>query len=441
MTSARSGSLTWPHCAVLLAAGGGARLDRPEHASTVDGATLLRRMVRLLEATAPRRLLAIVGTREMAARLAGAGAEILVHDAWPSGFAASVQRAAQALRGHEGPTLFASVDQCRLEARHLDALLRAGRDRAVGAVRDIASRHDADSFGLPALISAETLALADRLTGDEDFGPIWRTRPERVALVDAPERGFDLATSVRLAAAIPHRRIDGGRRRAEGERDRAPGVRELKQKRVRKAVIDTAMRLFAERGFEAVTVDEIAAIAGISRRSLFRYFPTKGDIVFAWTEIMTDSLRETFALHAAAPHAADESAETVLRRAFVTALSHIRTDTAETVALVRLIEQSPALRQHSLRKYEAWEDSIMTAWHDRLPPGPTQFLTARVLARGAIAAFRSALDEWLRQEGRLPFPDLLDEAFRIQHDIFGLRPLSPPVVGSSPGDESPPRNS
>ncbi|MCQ9155659.1 TetR family transcriptional regulator [Acidomonas methanolica] len=440
MTSDRSGRPTWPHCAVLLAADGGARLARPERVLTVDGDSLLPRMVRLLAATAPRRLLAIVGTGELAAQLAAAGAEILVHDAWPSGFAASVQLAAKALRGHDGPTLFASVDQSRLEARHLDALLSAGRDLAVGAGRDIASRHDADSFGLPALISAETLALADRLTGDEDFGPIWRTQPERVALVDAPELGFDLASPPRPVTAIRHRRIDSRRRRAEGEQERAPGVRELKQKRIRKTLIDTAMRLFAERGFEAVTVDEIAAAAGISRRSLFRYFPTKGDIVFAWTEIMTDSLRETFALHAAAPHAADDPAETVLRRAFVTALSHIRTDTAQTVALVRLIEQSPALRQHSLRKYEAWEDSIMTAWHDRLPPGPTQFLTARVLARGAIAAFRSALDEWLRQEGRLPFPDLLDEAFRIQHDIFDLRLLSRPVARSCPDDEPPPGN-
>ncbi|NNN34515.1 TetR family transcriptional regulator [Streptomyces sp. S3(2020)] len=59
-----------------------------------------------------------------------------------------------------------------------------------------------------------------------------------------------------------------------------PGLRERKKRRMYETVSEIAIRLFLEKGFDAVPVAEIAAAAEISKPTLFRYFPTKEDLVF-----------------------------------------------------------------------------------------------------------------------------------------------------------------
>lgn len=399
------------HDAVLLGAGGSARLGQPKQELTIDGEPLLRRAARLLAETKPTRLFVVLGDRGMATHLDGLNANIIENPDWPQGLSTSVRSAARAIQSHKTtrPVLFSGVDQCRLQLPHLDALLRTW-----AGTRDVVTRYDAESYGIPALISRHTLAQADNLTGDRGFGQIWQQGTESPIFVDAPELGFDLDTPAQLAIAIRHGWIDGRRRTATAREDvRIPGLRELKQARVRTKLIAEAMHLFAGRGFEAVTVDEIAAAAGVSRRTLFRYFDTKGDIVFAWASTMTDVLRETMAQ--AAP---DEQPGPAMRRAFTTVIERIAPTTKECLTLVRLIEQSPALRVHSLRKYAAWEESIIDAWRDRLPAGDNTHLAASVLARSSIAAFRAALEEWLRCDGRTALAPLLARTFELQRDIF-----------------------
>ena len=63
-----------------------------------------------------------------------------------------------------------------------------------------------------------------------------------------------------------------------------PGLRERKKRAAREAIATTARRLFAERGFDAVTVAEVAAAADVSEKTVFNHFPTKEDLAFAGRE-------------------------------------------------------------------------------------------------------------------------------------------------------------
>ena len=74
------------------------------------------------------------------------------------------------------------------------------------------------------------------------------------------------------------------------------GLRERKKERTRQLIADTAKQLFAERGFEAVTVGEIARAAEVAEATVFNYFPTKEDLFYgrleAFEEMLLSAIRD-----------------------------------------------------------------------------------------------------------------------------------------------------
>src|SRR5919206_677194 len=70
----------------------------------------------------------------------------------------------------------------------------------------------------------------------------------------------------------------------------APGLRERKKQRTRELIAGTARRLFAERGFEAVTVADVARAADVSEATVFNYFPTKEDLFYSGLEAFEEEL-------------------------------------------------------------------------------------------------------------------------------------------------------
>ena len=119
------------------------------------------------------------------------------------------------------------------------------------------------------------------------------------------------------------------------------GLRELKKEQTRQLIADTALRLFVERGFEHVTVSEVAEAAGVSDKTVFNYFPTKEDLFFDEVDE-----REAALVAAIRDRRPDESIPEALRRHEVSDCG--RMCSPGFAAFARLIEESPALRAKEL---------------------------------------------------------------------------------------------
>jgi AcrR family transcriptional regulator len=119
------------------------------------------------------------------------------------------------------------------------------------------------------------------------------------------------------------------------------GLRETKKLRMRTEIADQAMRLFAERGFDRVTVAEVAAAADVSQKTVFNYFPTKEDLFF--DEVPEREAAIVDALRSREP---GESILTALRRIQTGECGRLSSPAFATFA--RIIEDSPALQAKEL---------------------------------------------------------------------------------------------
>ncbi|GAP23693.1 TetR family transcriptional regulator [Gluconobacter japonicus] len=196
--------------------------------------------------------------------------------------------------------------------------------------------------------------------------------------------------------------------------------RQSKKDRTATALAWEALRLFSKQGYEETSVEQIAEAANVSRRTLFRYFSGKGDIILAWTSEMTEALKNAIA--SASP---DASLQDMVLLALLPVVHRITANREYAYALVQLLEHEPALRSVSLQKYEEWEEALAKALMARLPPTDMPSLAARLIARTAIATYRTAVDEWMKTEGEANLEDLLRRAFTF-HPLLWMEdsPLS-----------------
>lgn len=167
------------------------------------------------------------------------------------------------------------------------------------------------------------------------------------------------------------------------------------EQRLRRA----ALELYLEHGYENVTVTQIAERAGLTRRSYFRYFPDKREVLFAGSHLLPAALTE--AVLATAP---DTSPLTAVLQALSQVGTRI-TDQAEGAAERRsVIEASPELQERERTKTAAVTEAIRTALLQRHVPPETAALVAQL----ATVTFQNAFRRWIDAGGRADFTDCLD---------------------------------
>ncbi|MGW6796433.1 TetR family transcriptional regulator [Streptomyces chartreusis] len=181
---------------------------------------------------------------------------------------------------------------------------------------------------------------------------------------------------------------------------------------LRQEIIETAQRLFLEHGFEATTVDDIAEQVGISRRTFFRYFGTKEDVVLGDLQERGDAVAR-----ALANRPADEGAWEALRAAMLDSLTETFNDPVADLALARMMKDSPSLRARRFEKRLYWVDTLSPLIAPRLQ-GANPHYAATTIVSAALSCVDLASDTWADSDGKADMIALYDSAVAALRDSW-----------------------
>jgi AcrR family transcriptional regulator len=168
------------------------------------------------------------------------------------------------------------------------------------------------------------------------------------------------------------------------------GLRERKKIETRLALARAAMRLFEERGYDATTVDDIAAAANVSRRTFFRYFSTKEEVFIVDPEGKLDALH--VALAEGPP---DEPTIAALRRGIVALTgTYFEPDLVRAESRVALRE--PVVAAAGLAYQVRWEDALAQEVAADLGVDPSRDPRPRIVAHTTVAIMRAGVSQWIQ---------------------------------------------
>ena len=181
------------------------------------------------------------------------------------------------------------------------------------------------------------------------------------------------------------------------------GLRELKKRETKKRITEKGIALFLRQGIDQTTLDEIAAAAGISRRTFFYYFKSKDEILLSMLsgigEMLTDAVRR----------AADRSNPmTAAKEAVLSVCSTI--PSSEMIELDRLMRTSPNVQARKQAFYVQQEDEMYAALRE-LWPAPERSIALRTTAMLSVGAIRLAGDIFHQEKGSKRIAEILNEIF------------------------------
>jgi AcrR family transcriptional regulator len=185
----------------------------------------------------------------------------------------------------------------------------------------------------------------------------------------------------------------------------SPGLRERKKQKTRDTIINVALDLFDERGYEQTTIAEIAEAAEVSPRTIFAYFPSKEDIVFcdlpATQERLAQALRER-------PEGA--TALDALRDFIAGSLS----PDANVVRRKRILAGDETLRRNERARFAPFEQLMVEAIAEDLHAGPDD-IRPQIVAAALTAAFSAVHDPAAPPESFSP-----EQAMAVIDDVMGF---------------------
>ena len=183
-------------------------------------------------------------------------------------------------------------------------------------------------------------------------------------------------------------------------------LRERKRRVTLERIAETGLKLFIENGYEATTLDQIAAASGISRRTFFYYLKSKEDVLLAHESgNIPRLLRPTFLKQSPKQAPIDAARKTFLALASMY-------ETRESVMADRILRSIETLRLRKEALHVQLEEVLAEAMYE-LWPDRTRRPALRLTAMMAMGTLRFAKDNWRKEDAAHPLTHYIDEAFDL----------------------------
>jgi AcrR family transcriptional regulator len=193
-----------------------------------------------------------------------------------------------------------------------------------------------------------------------------------------------------------------------------PDWRQRKKTATHDRIRACALRLFREHGYDATTVEQIAAAAGVSHMTFFRYFPAKEDVALSdsYDPMIAELIEQT------------PVTQPVIQRIRTVLVQGLRqvydTDRDTMLAQNKLVVSTPALRERLWANQIATQQVILQALHNGEQDPHPDFQT-QVTVAACLAAATTAVLTWTENDGAPELPDLMEQAFNTLSHLSGIK--------------------
>jgi AcrR family transcriptional regulator len=194
--------------------------------------------------------------------------------------------------------------------------------------------------------------------------------------------------------------------------NRIKGLREKNKSATRSELSRFAIELFLKQGFTNTTIDQIVEPLGIAKRTFFRYFSVKEDLVFAWYEDLTKDLVDELR-----SRPKQESPFEAVCKTLSSLLKMYDENPAWALSMVRLSMETPSLIGKSFEKRVLWEKAFAATLIEREGKKIMSPLEAQIITGVAMTAFNAAIAEWFSKEGKAKLRPIVERAFSMASGV------------------------
>lgn len=183
------------------------------------------------------------------------------------------------------------------------------------------------------------------------------------------------------------------------------GLRERKKRERRRSIEAAALSRFEADGFDATTIDDIAAAADIAPRTFFSYFPTKEDAVLA---DYADRLKRTTDELGRRP--STEAPWLALHESFAVVAADYEAQRDDLIRRFAIMAANPSVQARNLQLQAGWENAVAEILTRRIN-ATSDDVTPRLMASAALACMRSSLTHWILTGHQESLPALVGASF------------------------------
>ena len=192
------------------------------------------------------------------------------------------------------------------------------------------------------------------------------------------------------------------------------GLRERKRAKTREQIIEATVTLCLQHGFRKVTIQQIVDSVDVSRRTFFRYFRTKEDVILERIRSFCDDVQIDLQSRPQEEPIWDSLVASLSRFIKRSALNAVG-----MVSLHRMMMENASLRARKFEIPSTWETALLPEVRKRIGRGREQDTRARVLVAAAIASANVAFDVWHESGGKVSLNRVAQSAFKLSKPASG----------------------